>query len=98
MTEEEFITRFKTHMLKIAKDLWGMDEFEGGGSIAEYAEKVAPTYWADPLQREDGPEQCAQADLSYWGGLRNEPPNFQKAVQAGNGGADRRTPIFWRAL
>ena len=67
MTKQEFVERFKAHMLKCAKDLWGMAEFEDGGSIAEYAEKVAPAYWADPAQREDGPEQCAHADMSYWG-------------------------------
>lgn len=28
---------------------------------------TAPTYWDDLHQRAEGPEECAAADMSYWG-------------------------------
>lgn len=41
--------------------------FADGDSIAEYAETEAgPSYWDDPEQRAEGPEECADSDISYW--------------------------------
>lgn len=40
--------------------------FSGGESIEEYARLAAPTYWAEPHQREDGPHACAEADMDCW--------------------------------
>lgn len=62
MTKEEFCARFKTRMLAVAGET-----FQDGESIAEYADEVAPTYWEDEQQRADGPEECADSDISYWG-------------------------------
>lgn len=62
LKQEEFCARFKAHMLK-----YGGLIFDDGSSIADYAEEVAPTYWEDESQRRDGPESCADADMSYWG-------------------------------
>ncbi|MDQ7775287.1 MAG: hypothetical protein Q4615_04890 [Paracoccus aminovorans] len=61
IAEAEFIERFVNHMVLI-----GGTEFADGSSIKEYALEVAPTYWAEPGQREDGPEACAAADFSHW--------------------------------
>lgn len=62
MTKEEFCARFKAYMLSVAGE-----KFDDGESIADYADETAPTYWDDPGQRKNGPEECAQADMSYWG-------------------------------
>jgi hypothetical protein len=62
ITKEDFCARFKARMLTIAGPT-----FADGESIAEYADQAGPTYWDDPHQREDGPEECADADMSYWG-------------------------------
>ena len=64
ITKEEFIVRFKAHMIKMA----GFDKFEDGMTVAEYADDdLAESYWDDPDQRECGPEECAEADISCWG-------------------------------
>ena len=41
--------------------------FVNGESIADYADDVAPTYFETDWQEELGPEECADADMSYWG-------------------------------
>lgn len=58
---DEFCARFKARLLaKVGpKDAEGAD-------VAEYADMTAPTYWEQADQREEGPEACADADLSYW--------------------------------
>lgn len=61
ITREEFIERFVKHMVAEAGET-----FRNGESIREYAEMTAPTYFDDPYQREEGPEECADADMSYW--------------------------------
>ena len=63
MTDErtQWIERFVARMLKAGPT------FDDGTSIEEYAREVAPTYWEDGLYREDGPEECAESDMSYWG-------------------------------
>lgn len=62
MTKEEFCRRFVERMVQR-----GGQTFDDGSSIREYAEETAPTYWQERHQREDGPEECAEADMSYWG-------------------------------
>jgi hypothetical protein len=62
VSKEEFCQRFKARMMAIAGPV-----FDDGDSIAEYADETAPTYWEDPGQRAEGPEECADADMSYWG-------------------------------
>lgn len=62
MTQEEFCARFKAHMLMRAGP-----SFDDGESIADYADETAPTYWEQDWQRKEGPEACAEADMSYWG-------------------------------
>ena len=61
MTEAEFIERFADRVVEIAGT-----HFDDGESIEIYARMVAPTYWADPDMRDDGPEECAESELSYW--------------------------------
>lgn len=61
MDKEEFCRRFKAHMLACAGTT-----FPDGTSVAEYADDIAPTYWDNPDQREEGPEECSDADISYW--------------------------------
>lgn len=62
MSEEEFCTRFEAYMLSVAGPT-----FLDGSSVAEYARDAGPTYFEDESQREMGPEECADADMSYWG-------------------------------
>jgi hypothetical protein len=61
LTEDEFCARFVAFMVASAGA-----EFDDGSSIAEYAAEAAPTYWADPDRRAEGPEACAEADIGYW--------------------------------
>ena len=60
--QAEFVERFVAHMLKV-----GGQKFDDGTSIEEYARMTGPTYWEDEEQRSWGPEECADADMSYWG-------------------------------
>lgn len=62
ISKEEFCQRFKARMLAVAGE-----KFDDGDSIAEYADGTAPSYWGEPDQRAEGPEECADADMSYWG-------------------------------
>ena len=60
---DEFLRRFKARMIERAGQT-----FDDGSSIAEYADETGPTYWEeDSLIRDEGPEACADADMSYWG-------------------------------
>jgi len=63
MTETEFVKRFTDHCLKEC----GFTNFDDGTSVADYCKSTAPTYWADAAYREEGPEACADGDMSYWG-------------------------------
>ena len=63
MTKEEFCARFVAHMTEKA----GFTHFDDGESVAEYAAMIAPSYWEEPYQREEGPEACAEVDMDYWG-------------------------------
>lgn len=62
IAEDEFRARFKARMLARAGE-W----FDDGDSIADYADECAPTYFETDWQRVMGPEECADADISYWG-------------------------------
>lgn len=62
MEREQFCARFKAYMIERAGT-----HFDDGESIADYADEVAPTYWETDWQRKVGPEECAHADMSYWG-------------------------------
>lgn len=59
----EWCKRFVQHMI----DRAGRDHFDDGELILDYAERTAPTYWETDWQRGMGPEECADADMSYWG-------------------------------
>lgn len=60
--KEEFCRRFTARMIaRMGKT------FDDGDSIEEYADQAAPTYWEDVSTREEGPEDCADSDISYWG-------------------------------
>lgn len=63
LRKSEFCKRFVDRMVKRA----GFTHFDDGLSVEEYAKDTAPTYFSDPDQRADGPEECADADMSYWG-------------------------------
>ena len=63
MGKQEFIDRFVARMCKQAP----FTTFDDGGTVIDYARETAPTYWDDPDQRAEGPEECADADISYWG-------------------------------
>jgi len=45
----------------------GRPTFDDGSSIAEYAEMTGPTYFQDMPYMCESPEDCADADMSYWG-------------------------------
>ena len=53
---EVFLARFKTELQKLLPE-W--DE--------HYVNYVATTYWDDPAQRADGPEDCAAIEANEWG-------------------------------
>lgn len=59
-----FTGRFRARMLERAHP---RTHFDDGESIAEYADDTAVTYWEIAENRADGPEACADADMSYWG-------------------------------
>lgn len=62
LTEAEFINRFVDFAVQKVGTF-----FADGFSVADYANEVAAIYWADPSQRVDGPEACAESDIEYWG-------------------------------
>ena len=47
------------------QELDTLGEYEDGDT-REYAEMVAPTYFEEPDQRAEGPEECARNDFAYW--------------------------------
>jgi hypothetical protein len=59
---DEFLQRFKARMIERAGQT-----FDDGTSIPQYADEIAPSYYDDEDQRSEGPEECADADMSYWG-------------------------------
>ncbi|MGL6208549.1 MAG: hypothetical protein ACRC14_01815, partial [Paracoccaceae bacterium] len=59
---DTFIERFVAYMVRTAGP-----NFDDGESVEDYARDVAESYWADSARRDEGPEECADADMSYWG-------------------------------
>lgn len=57
IAREAFLDRFKTRLLELLDDAYD----------AKYVDEIAPTYWDDLAQRDDGPEECAEAEASEWG-------------------------------
>lgn len=57
MDRDEFLRRFKTRLRDIL----------GENYDAKYIDEIAPSYWNDPDQRAEGPEQCAEYEASEWG-------------------------------
>lgn len=75
LAKEEFCARFVTEMVRIVGPSYSQLDEDGrpaeeGLLTAEYAAEVAPTYWEDPDQRAEGPEECARSDYSCWGAER----------------------------
>ena len=59
--EADFTARFVARMIAVVT--------AGGGDthgLEEYAVQAARAAYEDPQQREDGPEDCADNDISYW--------------------------------
>lgn len=68
LPKDEFCARFKAYMIKHA----GFEKFDDdddgpGPTVAEYADDTAPTYWEEQHRNGESPEECAEADISYWG-------------------------------
>ena len=63
LTEAQFVERFTAHCLKLC----GFTHFDDGQPVSEYCADVAPSYYADPDYRDEGPEACAESDMDYWG-------------------------------
>lgn len=62
LTKDEFCDRFIAEMMNAVSSFDGTE-----AELKAYAEEAAPTYYDEPHQREEGPEACAEADISYWG-------------------------------
>lgn len=63
MTRKDWIERFVARMI----DRAGFDHFDDGTLVLDYAEETAVSYFETDWQRDMGPEDCADADISYWG-------------------------------
>lgn len=63
MTEAEFTAAFVAWFLSQQHRI-----LSSPGDIEEYARETAPLYYANPEQRADGPEACAESDLDCWEG------------------------------
>lgn len=63
MDKTAWINAFVAHVLKTC----GFTHFEDGAPVEGYAREVAESYWSDDNYRDDGPEACAESDISYWG-------------------------------
>lgn len=59
----EFVRRFVDYVVSNA----GFETFDDGVPVRPYAEETAVTYFENPDQRADGPEACAEEEMSYWG-------------------------------
>jgi hypothetical protein len=57
--EHEFRDRFVKQMLSICPQPPSQE-------TKDYADMVWRTYWENEDQRDDGPEECAYSDVSYW--------------------------------
>lgn len=62
MEQVEFCTRFVAEIMRAT----ARRKDEPRTYFEQYAQEVAPTYFEDKDQRAEGPERCAQSDMSYW--------------------------------
>lgn len=70
ISEEEFNRRFADELVRIVGPTYQeeadtLGEYEDADTRA-YAIETAPSYFAEPWQRAEGPEECARTDFSYW--------------------------------
>jgi hypothetical protein len=63
MDKAEFCARFKASMTRMAP----FEAFEDGYPVSDYADDIASSYFTGQHQDGASPEECAQADISYWG-------------------------------
>jgi hypothetical protein len=59
---QEFGERFVERMVQQAARI----TWRSGRTVREYAETVAPRYWAEAHPDGLSPELCADEDISYW--------------------------------
>lgn len=68
LSKDTFCARFKAYMITHAGFEKFDDDEEGAGeTVADYADATAPSYWEEQHQDGESPEECAAADMSYWG-------------------------------
>jgi hypothetical protein len=71
LSEQEYSARFIAHMIDEALRQWGIKEFPDDITVEEYAREVVSSHWGeylrDPSNEDVGPEESAEADVSYWG-------------------------------
>ena len=63
MTLQEFTDRFTKRCLVQC----GFTHFDDGMAVSKYCADVAKFYHSDPFCAKNGPEECADSDMSYWG-------------------------------
>lgn len=61
INKDEFCRRFVEEMMT-ARSIYGGTEAE----LRTYANQASETYWDEPDQRSEGPEECARSDIGYW--------------------------------
>lgn len=61
LTKLQFCERFVAEMMTAAPIYDGTP-----AELLAYADEVAPSYWEEEWQRDEGPEACAQEDISLW--------------------------------
>lgn len=63
ITKDQWVAAYVKHTLETA----GFTHFDDGASVEEYAKECAEAAYSDALFRDEGPEACAESDMSYWG-------------------------------
>ena len=66
ISKDEFVTRFADELVRIVGPTYRDEDNTELFDTREYALEVGPTYFDEADQREDGPEECARVDFSYW--------------------------------
>lgn len=68
ISKEEFCARFKARMIAEAPfERFKNPDGTDSDTVAGYADWISKEYWFNADQRAEGPEECADADMSYWG-------------------------------
>lgn len=68
LSKEEFCARFVAHMIKMAPfERFTEETGEPGETVADYAAATAELYYEETTLCVEGPEECAEADMSCWG-------------------------------